>query len=726
MTFFNIFLFTTAEVFASLHLLYSQNSSSYLDSEGGLVCYNPDNDSCHNIGDFGYSTYTYTPTLSGQLKEVRLKSAGMEGQGYYTNVWLALRKNGTLLGEADNSQTFWAGENGVNKIWTFNNNAINFISGESYQFEFRTNRWKTAAWVKADKWGPWHYQNNGSHFWIEIFGEVSNFNPQITLLKQFKSDNVIEISEGGITTESTVVFKATLNNPDNDQIKLQVELKEKNQPFNEQDLLESDFVNSGSDVLFKKDGLDNGQYHWRARTVDDKGNASEWQEFGTPGNVDFEVKLVPLYTQIRSPYPSDEATLDWSDDNYAMGTAGNYECGSKIYQCGCAITSAVMVLRYHNVITAIDEQGVDPKNINNWLNTNQGYDNNGNLKWPKVADYSKGPSDPLKRQRVKYDGVVDFKDTATLDNYVQSLNPVILYHRSFGHFFVGDGKLTTTYTIKDPAHYNTKTLVDTRSGSYIRNYNNHFDGLRLYSPTIAGLDAIYLNLASPAELLITDPLERKLGKDPLNNLTYNEIPNSSYYTEGINNPFSDLPTSPKESKIIWIPEPLDGRYDFQVIGTGEGKYTLSVLVYDQNGESKETIYESDTTISNIQEFELNYSTSTVQQIESYRIVEIDIKPGSYPNSINLKSKGVTPVAVLTNEFFDAKNVVIDSVIFAGVNPSRGNLEDINNDGDLDLILHFGTQSLQLTSFDTEAILTAELNDGNSIKGVDTIKIIDSK
>ena len=120
---------------------------------------------------------------------------------------------------------------------------------------------------------------------------------------------------------------------------------------------------------------------------------------------------------------------------------------------------------------------------------------------------------------------------------------------------------------------------------------------------------------------------------------------------------------------------------------------------------------------------MDYSSTTIQQSEIYRIVNIDIKPGSYPNAINLKSKGVTPVAVLTTPFFDAKNVVIDSIIFAGAKPIKGKLEDVDNDKDLDLILHFDTQSLQLAPTDTKAALTGKLKDNTLIKGVDSVRII---
>jgi hypothetical protein len=43
--------------------------------------------------------------------------------------------------------------------------------------------------------------------------------------------------------------------------------------------------------------------------------------------------------------------------------------------------------------------------------------------------------------------------------------------------------------------------------------------------------------------------------------------------------------------------------------------------------------------------------------------EIDIKPGSFPNSINPRSKGVIPVAILTTDTFDATTVDPLSVTF---------------------------------------------------------------
>lgn len=117
---------------------------------------------------------------------------------------------------------------------------------------------------------------------------------------------------------------------------------------------------------------------------------------------------------------------------------------------------------------------------------------------------------------------------------------------------------------------------------------------------------------------------------------------------------------------------------------------------------------------------------TIEETKIHRLVKIDIKPGSDPNSINLKSKGVVAIAILSDQFFDAKNVVIESIVFAGTSPLRGKLENIDNDGDVDLILHFDTRFLQLNSNDTQVVLTGKLKTNTLIKGVDSIRIISTQ
>ncbi len=104
-------------------------------------------------------------------------------------------------------------------------------------------------------------------------------------------------------------------------------------------------------------------------------------------------------------------------------------------------------------------------------------------------------------------------------------------------------------------------------------------------------------------------------------------------------------------------------------------------------------------------------------------VTIDIKPGSDPNSINLKSKGVVPVAVLTTEDFDASTIDPTTVEFAGAPPVRSTLEDVDGDGDVDMLFHFKTQELEdLDENSTEATLYS-YDPLNRLIGTDSVNIV---
>lgn len=106
-------------------------------------------------------------------------------------------------------------------------------------------------------------------------------------------------------------------------------------------------------------------------------------------------------------------------------------------------------------------------------------------------------------------------------------------------------------------------------------------------------------------------------------------------------------------------------------------------------------------------------------------IKIDIKPGSDPNSINLESKGVVPVAVLTTDDFDASNVDPETVEFAGAEPVRWTMDDVDGDGDVDMLFHFKTQELDLDEDSTEATLIGTTDTGWVI-GTDTVNIVPTK
>ena len=111
-------------------------------------------------------------------------------------------------------------------------------------------------------------------------------------------------------------------------------------------------------------------------------------------------------------------------------------------------------------------------------------------------------------------------------------------------------------------------------------------------------------------------------------------------------------------------------------------------------------------------------------------VAIDIKPGSFTNSINPRSRGVIPVAILTTDTFDATTVDALSVEFgpdgATESHGRGHIEDVDGDGNLDLVLHFRTQDTGIRCGDISAPLTGKTFDDAVIQGSDSIITVGCK
>ena len=111
-------------------------------------------------------------------------------------------------------------------------------------------------------------------------------------------------------------------------------------------------------------------------------------------------------------------------------------------------------------------------------------------------------------------------------------------------------------------------------------------------------------------------------------------------------------------------------------------------------------------------------------------VGIDIKPGSFPNSINLRSQGSIPIAILSTPTFNAPAAIDPTSPTFGRTGDEQSLagcnfwpQDVNGDTIPDLVCRFNTQGTGFLAGDTAGILKARKHNNEEVTGTDSVKII---
>jgi len=106
-------------------------------------------------------------------------------------------------------------------------------------------------------------------------------------------------------------------------------------------------------------------------------------------------------------------------------------------------------------------------------------------------------------------------------------------------------------------------------------------------------------------------------------------------------------------------------------------------------------------------------------------VQIDVRPDSEKNPIQLGSRGVVPVVLYGEVDFAVEDVDVETLAFgpdasAIAHRNGPHFDDIDGDGLLDMILHHRIADTGLTAYDVEACLTGQTIDGISFEGCDDV------
>ncbi len=134
---------------------------------------------------------------------------------------------------------------------------------------------------------------------------------------------------------------------------------------------------------------------------------------------------------------------------------------------GCAVSSAAMILASYGVDT-------DPRRLNEFLNSRDGFTPEAWLKWEVAAELSPD------KVRFVYEDLPSYQ---LIDENLERGNPVIVrirYDSGITHFVVIRGKEGHDYLINDPGRHGA-------NGAYpLRQLGSNIEALRFYEPVKQG------------------------------------------------------------------------------------------------------------------------------------------------------------------------------------------------------------------------------------------------
>lgn len=276
---------------------------------------------------------------------------------------------------------------------------------------------------------------------------------------------------------------------------------------------------------------------------------------------------VPLFKQTDA---------QWSSEAYDHAVEADLDCGTTVGQCGCAMTSIAMVLKYHGVDRLPTGEELTPETLNNYFIKDEicgvggcaskGYAY-GAVRWNATNSLTKEAFDLFGSPKVQFVGGGGFDEEVVRRDILQG-NPVILKTPNISHWIVAKGFTEDTFNIHDPAF--SRTTLDDPA------YGNAASVIRRYKKVNSDFSLIEAFVKTPGNILITDMYGRRAGWDLESGQVVEEIPGSSYVFE----PDVSLDIN-SSSGVMWllIQLPEEGAYMIQS--------TADAIVYISSKDAQE-------------------------------------------------------------------------------------------------------------------------------------------
>lgn len=161
--------------------------------------------------------------------------------------------------------------------WDFKDGDIVFQKNQQYLIRFALEGTST-----SNCWAEFYSKDR------KLSADIYGYKTSLKNLVQ-KTDNYNPLpEEETILDKNEITFAAQVFSSDNQPVKLQVELRSRQENFDDNiknedsHLYESNYSISGQTIEITVNNLIDDAYHWRARVIDINGNSSSWYYYGNP------------------------------------------------------------------------------------------------------------------------------------------------------------------------------------------------------------------------------------------------------------------------------------------------------------------------------------------------------------------------------------------------------------------------------------------------------------
>lgn len=226
-----------------------------------------------------------------------------------------------------------------------------------------------------------------------------------------------------------------------------------------------------------------------------------------------------------------------------------------------------------------------------------------------------------------------------------------------------------------------------------------------YSPRLIN-EMLAISLASPADLLIIDPLGRRLGYDSISQLEKYQIP------KGIYSGRDDL-------ELAAIIDPIPGKYQVLIVGNGNGEFVTGITY--ANKDCMEAFNQDNlgiTSTGQITSFTIDFAGGCDLGSVSY---SLDAKVNIDPDTLSLKSSGsyITAYVQLPISYhvtdIDKGSIFLNNQVKSLRSEIQGNV----------LMVKFSRSIVQKLLTEGQQLLTisGKLSDGTDWRTSDIIKVM---